>query len=480
MRRSFLRGNAARFVAYNRAGKQLVVMAGTRHKFIQRTGTVLRCGTALFILLTLFVVISAIDLSAVDISFAALQVCVIVVCVLLLLAVIWPRQPGPRIRQRLFLLSLGCFIGLVLVEAYFRVVDPFPMLLRGGRIYLPIHFETELSGHGTPGLDDRILVTYNSIGFRGPEPPEEWGSHLTIVCVGGSTTQCGYLSDGKTWPDQLAIRLSAQLDNIWVNNAGLDGHSTFGHLHLVDQYVSQLRPQVALFLVGANDVGRADLNRYDRAARTGNTPATSSLVRAMHNTMLERCDVYAVVDNLRRQRMARKRGLMHDPAFGHGELADVDSVSLTDEQRAAFLRSVDQSLVTSYKRRLVELVTLCRKSGIRAVLVTQPVLYGEGLDEALNVNLENVAVADSDGSTQWKLLQQYNKVTTEVGSELGVPVIGLGEQLPKLSQFYYDLIHYNNHGAAQVASLIAEDLAPMLQKWYPEFSRVPTAPSHAK
>lgn len=55
-------------------------------------------------------------------------------------------------------------------------------------------------------------------------------SYLTIISVGGSTTECFYISDDKTWTHILGMKLKSVFTRVWINNAGLDGHSTFGHI----------------------------------------------------------------------------------------------------------------------------------------------------------------------------------------------------------------------------------------------------------
>ena len=56
-------------------------------------------------------------------------------------------------------------------------------------------------------VDEFQTYRYNSIGLRGPEPPAEPDRYTKIFTVGGSTTACVELTDGKTWPDQLLMRL---------------------------------------------------------------------------------------------------------------------------------------------------------------------------------------------------------------------------------------------------------------------------------
>ena len=112
------------------------------------------------------------------------------------------------------------------------------------------------------------------------------------------------------------------------------------------------------------------------------------------------------------------------------------------------------------------------------MLVTQPVLYGGGVDEASGVDLDHRFVAkDMDGATAWQVLELYNDMTREVGREQGVLVIDLARQMPKNSTYYFDLMHYTNAGAAQVADIVAAQLTPFLAKKFPEYYRGRHAPA---
>jgi hypothetical protein len=232
---------------------------------------------------------------------------------------------------------------------------------------------------------------------------------------------------------------------VWVNNAGCDGHSTYGHLRLVDQYVSAIRPRVVLLLVGLNDVGREDLNAFEQGSLRTEGYAGESLAHIVHRQVLRHCDVYALVDNLRRHGMAKSRGLTHQAGMGHAGFQSIRHAGLSDEERARILRADEGRCVERYRQRLAELVTQCRDLGIRVVLITQPALYGDGIDDARGINLETVSVGNADGWTQWRRLQRYNQATTEIGRDLEVPVIAAAEKMPKSSRYYYDFTHYTIH-----------------------------------
>ena len=111
------------------------------------------------------------------------------------------------------------------------------------------------------------------------------------------------------------------------------------------------------------------------------------------------------------------------------------------------------------------------------VLLTQPVLYGEGVDEASGVDLGHRFVAqDMDGATAWQVLELYNGVTREVGREQGVLVIDLAREMPKNSAYFFDLMHYTNAGAARMADIIATHLAPVLAREFPAYYQGSNSP----
>jgi len=393
---------------------------------------------------------------------------------LVMLVVVMPGTFASGLRTRLVVLGFATFIALAILETYLRVLDPFPILLRGGRISLPANSERQFAADGLPGLEDRITVRFNSLGFRGPEPPADWNERLTIVCVGGSTTQCIYLSEGTTWPDRLAQKLLADHPQVWLNNAGLDGHSTFGHLQLLEQYLAGLHPKLILFYMGLNDVDRSDLNASDLSTVRTEPQASDSPVRAIQRTLLRFSDTFALMDNFRMQWLAHRKGLTHGEPIAHRRLSELAASEPLSEptgidsqvaaSRSAWLATRDPRSLAGYEMRVRKLVSRCRELKIGCVLITQPVLYGEGIDDVTGVNLERVSVGDTDGAGHWQLLKLYNQATTQVASELNVPLIDLANLMPKSSRYFYDLTHYNLAGAEQAANLIFQELSPRLHE----------------
>jgi lysophospholipase L1-like esterase len=349
-------------------------------------------------------------------------------------------------------IALSLAFGLLFLEIALRIYNPLPFRLRGEHIVLPRRQSYTFRVGPSAKLDAVVHHTKNSLGFRGPEPPRDWARRLTVFTVGGSTTECLFLSDGRTWTDQLARRLASVRADAWVNNAGLDGQSTFGHLVLMGDVIGPMHPRIVLFLVGINDVARDRANTYDSAL---SEPTTSPWRRALAFGA-EHVELLAVAQNVARARHAREAGFGHSEVVlneGRHLVIDADVIARDIErQRATF--------VQGYVSRLKQLVTATRADGSQPVLITQPALYGESVDPTTGVDLRFVQPSGGEnGLLGWRLLELYNDGTRQVGRETDVPVVDLASELPKDSRYFYDYLHYSNAGAERVGDLVFEGLA---------------------
>jgi hypothetical protein len=106
--------------------------------------------------------------------------------------------------KNLIALFLGCVLALVSIEIVLKIYNPIETRIRGNKIILPINKNYRIENQRLDKLDRVIIHSKNSLGFRGTEPPDEFNKYLTIICIGGSTTEYQYLSDNKTWIDVLS------------------------------------------------------------------------------------------------------------------------------------------------------------------------------------------------------------------------------------------------------------------------------------
>ena len=376
-----------------------------------------------------------------------------------------PSEPGRTTsawKGNLLLLAFGCAAALLLLELFLRLYNPLGVRVRGDRIVLPRNFRETMVNAENPKLAPTIVFSKNSLGFRGEEPPRDFDRHLTVLAVGGSTTECLYLTDGTSWPERLGQALGPRFDRLWVNNAGLDGHSTFGHLLLLDQIVLRLRPKVVLFLVGLNDVNRE--LPTGREVATGRAPLLHRLAR--HSAIV------ANALDLRRHLEARELAL----GYREVDLRNTPQLAADRPRAQALVERHREKSLPGYRSRVRELVRLSRAHGIEPVLLTQPALYGGDRDDVTGVSLRWIEVdakGQLHGGLAWRVLEEYNDVVREVGAAEGVLVVDLARALPKSSRLYYDFVHFTDEGAREVAAITARALCPLLAQRFPEHARGP-------
>ena len=159
------------------------------------------------------------------------------------------RKVFRTIRYVIFLLVFT-FLAL---EIILRIYNPFPTRIKGDRIILPANQTLHNDNDMFPSLDKRITTVYNSLGLQGPEKPAGYDSCLSIVTMGGSTTACLYISTPNTWPSLLLNQLRGSFNNVWLNNGGQLGQSSFGHMFMLREHILKLKPKVIIFLCVGQD-----------------------------------------------------------------------------------------------------------------------------------------------------------------------------------------------------------------------------------
>ena len=266
--------------------------------------------------------------------------------------------------------GIGLVAGFLLAEIVLRTFPPSFIRVRQGRLLLPanIEYRTQVrAGGGSTTVRHRK----NSLGFRGPEKPPNFEQRLSIIAVGGSTTECFYLGDEKSWPERLPVYLAGTVGPVWVNNAGLDGHSTRGHSVLMQDYLIDIGPKVVIFLVGINDAGSEGLRASERQhiLTAGDSTSLRGFVRGLARYSL----VVDLCISLRRVWNARRIGLGHGLSGITAEEPDDFSVPASTLEKA-WQRHVRGSL--AFRMRLEKLIEQTLGGGIDPVLATQPALYG--------------------------------------------------------------------------------------------------------
>ena len=356
------------------------------------------------------------------------------------------------------------FAVLLLLEIGLRIYNPFHLRLKGDRILLPINQRTQIVNRINPKLDPLIINTRNSLGFRGAEPPSDLANSLSVITIGGSTTECHFLSDDRTWPHDLGKMLADSFNRVWVNNAGMDGHSTFGHIIMLNDHVKQLRPRVILFLTGINDVESDQPSFHDKL----NTRGAYSDLR---HYLFENSEVLNVLLNLARGWRAQKFNNTTHTSI----VLDSSRKRILAPQEMKRRLGAQGPYLAAYRSRLEQLADTCLAWRILPVFLTQPNLFGAGKDSVTGVDLQTYPADGWEGNINgqliWEMLEKYNDVTRELCVRKKLPLVDLARLMPKNSLYFYDMSHFTNEGAVRVARLVAGELTPVLDRQWPAFRR---------
>ena len=254
--------------------------------------------------------------------------------------------------------------------------------------------------------------------------------------------------------------MEGNFTNIWINNAGFEGMSTFGHIVLVQDNIIQLKPKVVLFLIGINDQGRDDLTQQDRDVLRAPNSAYS-----VGKNFLNSSEFVIFVQNFIRYTRTQSWSV------GHATV-DFETLPVLEMSERDMFQRVDyhhQHYLEPYQARVKRLVVIARDNNIEPVLITQPAVYGDVEDPATGVNFANKQFGDANGKVQWEMLELYNEVTRQVGIDHNVTVIDLANKMPKDSDYYYDFLHFTEAGSERVAEIIYSELCPFLVAKYNQY-----------
>ena len=350
------------------------------------------------------------------------------------------------ILAKLALVALSTFCSLLFIEAALRLIAPST----------PFHSTFALYPHRKrllrvtmQGKTKVITQSTNAWGLRGDEPPSDWEKFTTIVTIGGSTTQCYYLDDAATWPAQLQKKLSATEPNIWVGNAGLDGHTTYGHVQLMKQVIAYIHPKIIIVLCGINDTAQTlhpTSTAYDNPGRWTWRLYTHSRVARMLYTwfLIARHKAYHVQES--------PRG--YDPQ----PLAAPDSAPTREEL---------QPRLAAYQDRIHQMIEMARAMNARIIFLTQPVLWDNSpfwqTHEGDFFWMQGQPQHYS-GATCWDILKQYNQALLDECRTEHIESLDAASSIPHSSLYFYDYMHFNDAG---VAAKVADEVAHFLNRKNP-------------
>jgi hypothetical protein len=371
--------------------------------------------------------------------------------------------------KNVLLIVFSTIFALLVAEIGIRVFSPIELRLKGDRIVLPYHKLYEISFENPRLLEPHVTNSRNSLGFRGPDPRADMSDVLSIVAVGGSTAECFALSNGRDWPSVLGQLLNDDFRDAWVNNAGLNGHTTRGHVMLLEQHLLALKPKVILFLVGLNDANYP-YNTKIFDDRILHKPEENPFARAWQNArrwLMQHSDLLALMSQIYRQQMAKKWGFIASEYEVDFWKQAQTATPPAPEDRVSEYKKLEEADFYGFESRIRKLVELTRGIGAVPIFMTQPGLAGNAIDPATGLDL---SILVDSMSVRTEL---FNDKLLQLGRELDVFVIDVAAKIPKSTNLYYDLWHYSDAGARVVGETAFDSLCPFLAERFPDHNVAP-------
>ena len=348
------------------------------------------------------------------------------------------------------LMTISLIIAFVIAEIVLNALMPRSIFNPrfGLRPYQKTSLEVDL-----PGVTLGGTLSTNMWGLRGEDPPGQWDEYLTIVTVGGSTTANYYLDDELTWSHVIQERLREIHPMTWVGNGGIPRHSADTHSLFVREVLSLIKPDVALFLVGVNDMGpllKGSAGLVDRLPDSGARQSLfsqSMILQLMYKLKKVYIDGAPVITQ------------SVDPYY--------HEIPMTEEE-IPLPEDIHDLLEDPgyYKRRIRLIIEECRILGITPVFMTQPLLFQDN-DYWRGVLETQQWIEGSDrpisAATFSLMLGMLNNDLIEVCIQEEVAVFDLASEIPHSLDYFYDSMHMTEAGAALTGYKASEFLIEYLE-----------------
>lgn len=306
--------------------------------------------------------------------------------------------------------------------------------------------------HRAPNLD-YVTPNYfgdghfrtNSQGIRGAELPED-ATIRKVVCIGGSTTEMGYLDQDKTWFQLAMNHLNENTDGprFWFGGVGVGGYATRQHLNYVRQSSVYRQVDFAVFLIGVNDM----VQRLYKAKGIGALPPETADPPVWLTTNTAQF-------------------LMGDlvPQLGLNRIIERHAVAQTFQARLERRRAAPRldvvpprGLVEGYKASILDLAQSSRAAHVVPVFLTHPTLWsGEAIDPNEDRYLmgETPSGAYLTARTLRIQMDAYNAAMIEVCDELDEACIDLSFMNGN-PEYFLDDCHFTPQGCEMVAEKLAK------------------------
>ena len=358
-----------------------------------------------------------------------------------------------KLLQRTVLLLTALFFIAVLIMLVIELVNYFLVIGTSAYLVWPPSLSKTFYPDPSifPGVNGPSHFTTSSLGYRGP-PLGNASQEYRILTIGGSTTECLYLDDSKTWADALMHSLNISRDGrrVVVMNVGRSGYSTDENALQAKYLIPQFKPDMVIMLSGANDLIMRLLEGDSW------TPYTDDFSKAFYATpaySIKSTFTYHVLFSLYVSFILKEK-----PQDSTGEIFTEKRAvrkTLTEMNETPPLDASLKNYVMNVERIMNE----TRPRNITLVLITQPTSIhpnlSPGEDSLLWFSCVSQQACYSPDAFS-RMLNRYNSaLLAACEGKQDTVCVDAAADMTGNSFYFYDDLHFNEQGARRLSNILS-------------------------
>ncbi|BBM84213.1 SGNH/GDSL hydrolase family protein [Candidatus Uabimicrobium amorphum] len=332
----------------------------------------------------------------------------------------------------------------------------------GNMVHLSNHKSTRNVGNTFYGISDVSNYTINHLGLRGKSPSNK---DFFAISFGNSTTECLLLDDKETW-SQLTmdvINTQQQQQPFTLNisaKSGLRPYHNVMHLNsLLDKGISF---KLAIFLpcfIAGLDRGYRELTEEDKSKAFANSVVfPKTFPPRLRETLLYQAwkdlgkriitDIkseFGITQKTRSWKSIYEQRMRYQKAKKSNQLSD-------------FHQQVLSLYIKEFRETTIEFIKICQQNNIQVILLSQPVMYKENLEEKYidrYILRSKKAVFVPTPRLYHEIAGAFAREIEKIATQKQVHYINLYAQLSSEFECYYDQYHFNEYGAKRIAEIIS-------------------------
>jgi lysophospholipase L1-like esterase len=285
-----------------------------------------------------------------------------------------------------------------------------------------------------------LKYSHNSAGFRGEEfPMRKYSSITRIATLGGSTTYGVGVNDNETWPFLLEQILGEEFE---VFNLGVPGYTTAENLIQTGLQLSDYEPDIAIYLVGLNDMRNFNLGNLQADYTDFHAPSLHSALGLCPTENIPSLATLKMMLIL----FQKSRLIAGCP---NQNMRLTRNAHTGNDERALGL----------YRRNLESISSICRSQGIEVLFVPQILL-----EEVLNTGDYSWWIPFVPTSEIDDMMLLYNQELKQVAENTNYFFADSVISYEWSKKDFVDMSHFNRAANQQFAEILAKYIVEINSK----------------